>query len=268
MYTIGFIGTGSMGRALAKAASNTIPGEQILLANRTHSKAQQLAEEFGCNAGSNIDVAKECKFIMLAVKPQMMASMLESISGTLKERKDGFVLVTIAAGLCIDRIQQLAGGQYPVIRIMPNTPCAVGSGTVLCTRNASVTGADYNEFKQILGGAGTFIDLHESLIDAGSAISGCGPAYVFTFIEAMADAGVACGLTRADALKLASSTVLGSADLAIKSGAHPAQLRDKVCSPGGSTIEGVLSLENDGFRAAVANCVLAAFEKTKELGNN
>ena len=268
MYSIGFIGIGSIGTALAKAAAKSLPGEQILLSNRTPEKAKNLAAILGCKAGSNIDAANECKYILLSVKPQMMAGMLEEIAPVLKARKSGFVLVTPAAGLAISRIQQLAGGQYPVIRIMPNTPCAVGSGTVLCTRNSSVTGADYDEFKQILGGAGTFIDLHESLIDAGSAISGCGPAYVFTFIEAMADAGVACGLTRSDALKLASSTVLGSADLAIKSGAHPAQLRDKVCSPGGSTIEGVLSLENDGFRAAVANCVIAAFEKTKELGNN
>ena len=266
MSTIGFIGTGNMGSALARAASkNVLPGE-LLLSDRFPEKAEELAKAIGGRAADNAAVAGSARYVVLAVKPQMMAEMLSSVSSVLKNRKDGFVLVTIAAGLTVSRILEMAGGDYPVIRIMPNTPCAIGSGVVLCCRNGKVSDEDYDAFKTVMSAAGTLIDLKEDLIDAGSAISGCGPAYVYTFIEAMADAGVACGLTRADAVKLAAATVKGSAELAASSGKHTAQLRDEVCSPGGSTIAGVLSLENDGFRAAVANCVKAAYGKTKDLG--
>ena len=266
MNKIGFIGTGNMGSALASAAARGLPGEEIMLANRTAAKAEQLAQKLGCRSADDCSVAASAKYIVLAVKPQMMAAMLGDVAPVLKVRDDRFVLVTIAAGLTMSRIQEMVGDEYPIIRVMPNTPCAIGSGVILCCRNEKVSDKEYAEFKAIMAGAGTLIDLAENLIDAGSALSGCGPAFVYTFMEAMADAGVACGLTRADAQKLAAATVMGSADMAIHSGKHTAELRDNVCSPGGSTIAGVLSLENDGFRAAVANCVLAAFEKTKELG--
>ena len=267
-YTFGFIGTGNMGSALAQAASKTVDPQNIILSNRTPSKAEALASRLGCCSGSNSLAAAESRYLFLAVKPQMMADMLSGISGDLRQRTDSFVLVTIAAGLTIARIRELAGADYPVIRIMPNTPCAIGSGVILCSRSDNVSDGDYENFKQMMQGAGTLIDLSENLIDAGSAISGCGPAYVYVFLEALADAGVACGLTRADAKKLAAATVRGSAELAMVSDKHTAQLKDEVCSPGGSTIEGVLRLENGGFRGTVADCVKASFEKNKSLGKN
>lgn len=266
MYTMGFIGTGNMGSALALAASKKLPSEQLVLANRTPEKAKALAEKLGCATVDNAAVCADSRYIFLGVKPQMMPGLLSDLAPVLKARSDSFVLVTMAAGLTIERIQALAGGDYPVIRIMPNTPCAIGEGVILCCRSAKVSDEKYSAFKDALSDAGTLIDVGENLIDAGSAISGCGPAFVYTFIEALADAGVACGLSRADALKLAAATVKGSAEMVMQSNKHPAQLRDNVCSPGGSTIAGVLSLENDGFRAAVANCVKASFERTKELG--
>lgn len=266
MYQMGFIGAGNMGSALAQAAAKNLPAEQLVIANRTAAKAEALAGRLGCKAADNQTVAAESRFIFLGVKPQMMADLLTELAPVLRSRTERFILVTMAAGLTIARIQELAGVTCPVIRIMPNTPCAIGSGVILCCRNELTTDAEYQTFKDAMAAAGSLIDLREALIDAGSAISGCGPAYVYTFIEAMADAGVACGLTRADALSLAASTVSGAAAMVTESGRHPAQLRDQVCSPGGSTIAGVLSLENDGFRAAVSNCVLAAFDRTKELG--
>ena len=266
MYKIGFIGTGNMGGALAKAAARTISSESMVLSNRSRVKAEVLANQLGCSVSDNHSVAAESEYIVLAVKPQMMETMLSGIKEVLRQRTDCFVLVTIAAGLSMEKIQKLSGGDYPVIRIMPNTPCSIGSGVVLACRNSLVSDGEFSDFKTILGGAGTFVDLEEHLIDAGGSLSGCGPAFVYTFIEAMADAGVACGLTRSDSQKLAAATVLGSADMVMKSGKHPAELRDNVCSPGGSTIAGVLSLENDGFRAAVENCILASYEKNKDLG--
>lgn len=266
MYTMGFIGAGNMGSALAKAASKGMDPKQLVLADFFPEKAQALAAQLGCEAGNNELIASSCAYIMLAVKPQMMGDMLASIAPVLKARKEPFVLVTMAAGMAIAKIQVLAGGNYPVIRIMPNTPCGIGSGMVLCCKNELVSEQDYQQFKQIMAAAGTLLDIREGLIDAGCAISGCGPAFVYTFIEAMADAGVACGLSRADAKLLAAATVQGSAKMVMEAGEHPAQLRDNVCSPGGSTIAGVLQMENDGFRAAVANGVLAAYEKTVALG--
>ena len=266
LIEMGFIGVGNMGGALAQAAAKRLAGEELLLANRTAAKAEALAARLGCKSGDNEAVASSCRYVMLAVKPQKLREALAPLTAPLAARQDDFVLVTMAAGVSIARLRELAGGAYPVIRIMPNTPCAIGQGTVLCCRSDNVSDAAYARFKEIMGGAGTLLDLDESLIDAGSAVSGCGPAYVYTFIESMADAAVACGLTRADALSLAASTVAGAAQMVLESGRHPAQLRDSVCSPGGSTIAGVLSLERGGFRAAVADCVRAAFERTQELG--
>ena len=263
---MGFIGTGNMGSAIAQAAAKVLPSVDLLLVNRTRAKAERLAERLGCDVGDDEQAARESKYVLLGVKPQMMERVFQKIAPVLQERKDRFLLVTMAAGLTIERICQLAGGDYPVIRIMPNTPCAIGAGTVLCCKNEAVTEEEYTFFKAALQKCGTLVDLPEHLIDAGSAISGCSPAYVYTFIESMADAGVACGLTRQDALSLAAATVNGAARMVQESGEHPAQLRDRVCSPGGSTIAGVLSLENDGFRGAVANCIRAAYERTKELG--
>ena len=266
MYQMSFIGTGNMGSAIAQAAAKVLPSVDLLLVNRTRAKAERLAERLGCDVGDDEQAARESKYVLLGVKPQMMERVFQKIAPVLQERKDRFLLVTMAAGLTIERICQLAGGDYPVIRIMPNTPCAIGAGTVLCCKNEAVTEEEYTFFKAALQKCGTLVDLPEHLIDAGSAISGCSPAYVYTFIESMADAGVSCGLTRQDALSLAAATVNGAARMVQESGEHPAQLRDRVCSPGGSTIAGVLSLENDGFRGAVANCIRAAYERTKELG--
>ena len=258
----GFIGCGNMGGAIARAMSQGT--DDMLLSSLSGLTAMQLAAELNAESGTNTEVAEQCDYIFLGVKPHMIRGVITELKDILLSRRP--VLVSMAAGITVKTITDCLDADYPVVRIMPNTPCAIGCGVILCCRNSLVTDAEYQTFKDAMAAAGSLIDLRESLIDAGSAISGCGPAYVYTFIEAMADAGVACGLTRADALSLAASTVSGAAAMVTESGTHPARLRDQVCSPGGSTIAGVLSLENDGFRAAVSNCVLAAFDRTKELG--
>ncbi len=265
MEKIGFIGCGNMGGALARAACKSGEPARVMLANRTAAKAEALAKELGCSAASNLQIAQECQWIFLGVKPQMMADMLAGIAPALQQRKTGFVLVTMAAGLSCERIAAMAGGEYPVIRIMPNTPAAIGKGVVqICGRG--VTPAQIEACKAILAPAGLVDEIDEKLIDAASSVSGCGPAFAYLFIEALADGGVACGLPRAKALQYAAQMIAGSAELVLQSGQHPGQLKDAVCSPGGTTIQGVRTLEASGFRSAAMEAVLAAYEKTLKLG--
>jgi len=267
MATFGFIGCGNMGGALARAMRKNIDGSDIVLTHRSLEKAEKLAQELGCAvAPDNQRIAEKADYIFLGVKPQMMAEMLSGIRETLANRPTRFILVTMAAGLTIKRIRELAGGDYPVIRIMPNTPASIGCGMILYTANDLVTPEEKTRFVGSLSCAGKFDELPESLIDAGSAVSGCGPAFVYMFIEALADGGVAVGLPRAKAMEYAAQTVRGAAQMILESGQHPGLLKDAVCSPGGSTIMGVRALEMGGFRAASINAVIDACERTKELG--
>ncbi|MCI2056538.1 MAG: pyrroline-5-carboxylate reductase [Oscillibacter sp.] len=266
MATFGFIGTGNMGGALAKAACTVVSPDEVFLVNRTPEKAKALAQELGCSVAlDNGAIAQNADFIFLGVKPQMMAQLLEEIGPVLAKRESRFVLVTMAAGLAISEIQRMAGGDYPVIRIMPNTPAAIGEGMILYAIGSGVSAAEEKEFLADMAGAGRLSKLPENLIDAGSAVSGCGPAFADLFVEALADGGVACGLPRAKAQEFAAQMVLGSAKLILESGSHPGVLKDAVCSPGGTTIQGVRALEEAGFRGAVMDAVIAAYEKTLEL---
>lgn len=262
---LGLIGTGNMGGAMARAACCHVPGQQVLLNNRTMAKAEALAAELGCRTTDAQTIAAQAAYLFLGVKPQMMEDLLSSLSPTLAARQDRFVLVSMAAGLTISTIQKMAGGEYPVIRIMPNTPAAIGQGMILYTCGAAVTDAECQTFLDLMRGAGRFAALPETLIDAGTCVSGCGPAFADLFIEALADGGVACGLPRSTAMELAAQMLLGSAQLVIESAQHPGALKDAVCSPGGSTIQGVRTLEQRGFRAAVMDAVIAAYDKTKSF---
>lgn len=267
MDTIGFIGCGSMGGAIAEAVCRAAEPQQVLLANRTPEKAAALAARLGCRTGSNQNAAA-CSWIFLAVKPQVMPEALESVSGVLRRRAEAgerFVLVSMAAGLTMARVRTLAGGEYPIVRMMPNTPAAIGAGMIqYCC--AGVAKAEEDAFCALLAPAGRVDSLAEPLIDAACCVSGCGPAWAYQFIEALADGGVACGLPRAKALEYAAQTLAGSAQLVLESGRHPGALKDAVCSPGGSTIQGVRVLEERAFRGAVIDAVLAAYDKTKEMG--
>ena len=260
----GFIGCGNMGGAMAIAARKAVDGGQILLSNRSPEKARALAEKLGAEVVDNRAAAARSDFLFLGVKPQMMAGMLADIHETLAARERPCVLVTMAAGLTIDTIRRMARVDFPVVRIMPNTPAAIGKGVVLCCADG-VAAADVEAFKAAMAGAGMLDFIDEHLIDAGSAVSGCGPAFAAMLIEALADGGVACGLPRAKAQAYAAQMLMGTAALQLESGLHPGQLKDAVCSPGGSTIQGVRALEAGGFRAAAFEAVVAAYEKTLEM---
>lgn len=265
MNTFGFIGTGNMGGALARAAAKSVVPENIYLGDAFAEKAAALAKEMGCNAAPVSEIAKTCRFVFLGVKPQVMASMLAEIAPVLKSREQNFVLVSMAAGVCIGDIRKMAGGDYPVIRIMPNIPVSVGGGVILYDATENVADSDIAAFRACMSGAGLVDPLPEKLIDAGSALSGCGPAFVSLFIEALADGAVACGLTRQQAVSYACQTLIGTAQM-VQGGMHPGALKDAVCSPGGSTIAGVAALEQGGLRAAAIEAVAAAFKRTCELG--
>jgi len=149
---------------------------------------------------------------------------------------------------------------------MPNTPCAIGQGVILCAPNAHVTAEDTAEFRTLMAGAGLIDELPEKLIDAAGTLTGCGPAFAYLFAEALADGGVACGLPRAKAQTYAAAMLRGSAAMVLETGKHPGELKDAVCSPGGTTIEGVAALERNGFRSAAIEAVRASFGKTEKLG--
>ena len=186
LNTIGFLGCGNMGGAIARAVCKAADPQNVWLANRTAAKAEALAAELGCNTTINDEVAGRCDLIFLAVKPQMMEELLAPLRFTLAERPSRFVLCSMAAGLSIARIQEMAGSDCPVIRIMPNTPASVGAGMIqYCTSN--VTAEEEAEFLKLMAPAGRLDAVPEGLIDAASCVSGCGPAWVYQFIEALAD---------------------------------------------------------------------------------
>ena len=195
----------------------------------------------------------------------MMPGLLAEVGPILAARTDRFILATMAAGLSIEKIRALAGLECPVIRLMPNTPAGIGAGVIqYCGQG--VTQEELDDFAALLAPAGLVDPVPEGLIDAASAVSGCGPAFVYLFLEALADGGVACGLPRDKALAYAAQTMAGAARMVLDTGKHPGALKDAVCSPGGTTIQGVRTLEEHGFRAAAMDAVVAAYEKTLALG--
>ena len=261
----GFIGTGNMGSAIARAVRKSLPGHEILLSDKNEAKAQSLATEFGCRTADTKTVAREAQYVVLGVKPQVLPAALAELKEELAARRDRFVIVTMVAGVPIARYTELLGQEYPIIRIMPNTPVSVGEGVVVFAASDGVFMDEITEFCNCMRHAGTVDRTDEKLIDAVCALSGCGPAFVYMFADALAVAGVECGLTRAKAEEYALQTVIGSANLALQSDKHIEQLKDEVCSPAGATVAGVHSLENAGFKGAVMDAVKAAFEKTKGL---
>ena len=252
-----------MGGALATAVSKCKKAE-IYLADYSDEKAQALASRIGAGVSTNNEIARACKFIFMGVKPGVIRGVLADISDGLSANSDA-VIVTMAAGVDISTVDCAAGGGKRIIRIMPNTPVAVGSGMITyCTSNLSE--GDEENFLTIMENAGKLDKISEGVIDSASALSGCGPAFVYMFCEALADGAVLCGLPRDKALLYAAETIKGASEMILKTGKHPGQLKDEVCSPGGSTIEGVCALENGAFRSLAAEAVIAAYEKTKKLG--
>ncbi len=264
-YTFGFIGVGSMGSALARAACRW-KADRVVVTNRTLETAAALAEELDCDlAMNNETVAAEARYVFLGVKPHQMAGLLRELGPVLEQRQEPVVLVSMAAGITTEEIERMAGFAVPIIRIMPNTPVAVGEGLIPYSVRNTVP-EEVEEFCEKMVGAGQFDPIDEELMDPAAALAGCGPAFVCAFLEALADGAVSCGLPRKKALDYAARTLLGTAELLIETGKHPGELKDQVCSPGGSTIAGMRALEKGGLRSAAMEAVIAANEKNGKLG--
>lgn len=264
--TFGFIGCGNMGGALAKAVSQAGYSDDILLADINTEKVKSLSAEISAEPSDAVTVARECKFIFIGVKPQMIGDCFEEIRDEFESREVKPVIISMAAGVSVSRIKDLSGIDS-VIRIMPNMPVSVGSGVVLACADG-LTDEQQDVFEHAMCKAGILDWLDEKFFDVASAVSGCGPAFVYMFAQALADGAVMNGLPRDKALIYAAGTLEGAAKMILESGKHPEELKDNVCSPNGSTIMGVKALEDGKMRGVVMSAVQASYIRTKELGKS
>ncbi len=264
--TIGFLGAGKMATALAKGfiRAEIVAPAQVIASDVSEAASAAFAKETGAKTtGSNQDVVKSADVLILAVKPDHVAGALGEIHELITEKH---LLMSIAAGVTLAKLEAALGKTARVIRVMPNTPALVGASATGFALGKSATSADADTAKKLFGAVGVAFQVKESLLDAVTGLSGSGPAYVYLFIESLSDGGVASGLPRDVATKLAAQTVLGAARMVLETGNHPGALKDMVTSPGGTTIEGLHELEKGKLRGAVMSAVRAATEKSKKLG--
>jgi pyrroline-5-carboxylate reductase len=270
MCKIACIGGGNMGFALMKGASSVTGAENIFFTDADAGKAKAAADSLGANVlTSNGEAVKTGDYVFLAVKPHVMPTVLAEIAPVLKEKLASGnppVLVSIAAGWPVKKIQEIVGISLPLVRIMPNTPALIGKGMIALAAPPEVPEEKIAELEKILSGAGAVDRLEERYMDAVTGLSGSGPAFVYLFIEALSDGGVLAGLPRDKALRYAARTVLGAAAMAEETGKHPGELKDMVTSPGGTTIAGVAALEAGAFRSTAMRAVEAAWRRAVELG--
>jgi pyrroline-5-carboxylate reductase len=263
---IGFLGAGKMATALAKGfvSARLFDAKQVIASDSFEAAAAAFAKEVGAKTTAfNPDVVKFADVLILAVKPDQVGGVLSEIRGQFTEKN---LLISIAAGVTLAKLESGLGTGSRVIRVMPNTPALVGESATCFAPGKSATAADAELAKKLFSSVGIAFQVKESLLDAVTGLSGSGPAYVYQFIEALSDGGVAAGLPRDIATKLAAQTVLGSAKMVLETGQHPGTLKDQVTSPGGTTIEGLHELEKGKLRGTVMSAVRAATEKSKKLG--
>lgn len=264
---IGFIGAGHMGSAIIGGLIHKaiVDASQIYAVNQHQHKTQTVAKQFGINASANIaELTVVSDILVVAVKPKVI---VQALSEALPFIKKDTVIVSIAAGVTLANLEKVLGADKKIVRIMPNLPSLVGEGVSSITPNAKVTEKDLEDIKVIFNSLGKAEVVSEDLIHAVVGVSGSSPAYVFMFIEALADAAVQGGMPREQAYTFAAQAVLGSAKMVLETGTHPGVLKDMICSAGGTTIEAVCTLERKGFRAAVIDGARAAMIKSQEMSN-
>ena len=263
---VAFIGLGNMGASLAKAVAKEVAATDLLLVNRSPQKVEEFIGQYGGTASDLEEAFKEAEVIFLGVKPYQICPLLEECQTVLSQRSN-LLLVSMAAGLELDKMAGVVkNDRVGIIRIMPNTPVAIGQGVISLARSQAVTDQQVAQVNRLLAGAAALYEIEETLMDAATAVVGCGPAFVYQMIEAMADAGVGLGLTREQALQMAAQTFQGASQMVLETGEHPARLRDAVGSPGGSTIAGVNRLEQGGLRGDIIAGVEAAYKRNQEMG--
>ena len=259
---ISCIGTGAMGGAIIRSVCKKFDPKTITVTDKNTGMGQMFAADTGCKfVSNNVDVL-DADFIFLAVKPQFLDDVFLDIYKSISPKS---VIISMAAGVQLEKLQKKAPNAR-FVRMMPNVCAMIGEAMIAITYGNNISEKEASDVKMILSCAGKVEFVPEKLMDCVTAVSGSGPAFVFMFIEAMADAAVRCGMPRSQAYTYAAQTVYGSAGMVLDSNKHPAELKDMVCSPAGTTIEGVAELEECGFRSAIINAVTAAFEKSRDLG--
>ncbi len=262
---IGFIGSGNMAEAIMNGIieSNLALRKNIIVSARTEETLEKIGKKYNVKTTiDNIEVARAANILILAVKPNIYDLIIDEIR---KDIADDTIVIGIAAGINIEYIQNRLGRRLKVIKAMPNTPAMVGEGMTGISPSKEVKEEELTEIMEIFNSFGKTEIIEEGLMDAVTAVSGSSPAYVYMMIEAMADAAVLEGMSRRLAYKFASQAVLGAAKMVLETGIHPGMLKDNVCSPKGTTIEAVASLEENGFRTAIIEAMRICAEKSKEM---
>lgn len=262
---VGFIGCGNMGSSMVGGLikSGFLKPEDIIVSTKTETSAKRLKDEF--NIETTLDsklVTQKSDVLILAVKPFMYKKIIDEVKEVLTSDK---LIITIAAGITIQNMEEWLGEEYRIIRTMPNTPALVGQAMSAVCPNKNVTEEDLKYCCNIFESFGECAQLEEKDFHAFIALAGSSPAYVFMFIEAMADSAVQLGIPRAKAYKMAAQSVLGSAKMVLDTGKHPGELKDMVCSPAGTTIDAVVELEKLGFRSSVIEAMNKCAEKSKNM---
>lgn len=261
---IGFIGCGNMASGMIRGilASGKVPAEDLTASARSEATKARIKDDFGIACATNKETAAIADLLFLAVKPQVYETVITEIRD---EVKDSAVIISIAPGKSLAWLAQQFGRDLKIVRAMPNTPAMVGEGMSALTANELVTPDELSCVMDIFGSFGQALTIPEHLMDVVTAVSGSSPAYVYLFIEAMADGAVAGGMPREQAYRFAAQSVLGSAKMVLETGMHPGQLKDMVCSPGGTTIEAVRVLEEKGLRSSVIEAELACLRKSRGM---
>lgn len=264
MKKYGFIGAGNMGYAILKGLVNNGNKDDVIFTDVSKDRVQWINKNLDIESiSSNKDLVNSAKYIVLAIKPQYYASVLEEIKETIN---NSHILISIAPGITIEYLKKQLNNDIKIVRAMPNTPALIGEGMSAVSFSKDLFRDEEREdIIKFFSSFGVIEEIEEKLMNAVVPISGSSPAYVYMMIEAMADAGVLAGLPRKMAYKLAAQSVIGSAKMVLETGTHPGELKDAVCSPGGTTIEAVTLLEKSGFRSSIIEAMNACFEKTKKM---
>ena len=263
MKKIGFIGMGNMGSAILNGVLRNTQADEIIFHCNTKEKMEKISEKYNVKyTTNNAEVVKNAKYIILAIKPQIFNKVIAEIKDSISEDN---IIISLAPGITLDDMEQMCGTKR-IVRTMPNTPAMVGEGmTGVSLKTINIKETELNEIKSIFDSVGKMKIVNERIMDAVVCASGSSPAYVFMFIEALADSAVKCGMKRDDAYEFVAQTVLGSAKLMLETKQHPAVLKDSVCSPAGTTIAGVEQLEKNGFRKAIFAATDACYDKCTNI---
>lgn len=258
----GFIGTGNMGSAIIEGMIKKYRPFDIIVTDKNIDCAKAVSTKYGTMLAKNNTEIAGCEYLFLCVKPNVVFEVIDEIKESVCEKT---TVVSIVAGKSIKSLEEAFGKKVGIIRIMPNTPALVGEGMSGVCKNDNVLTENMNIIMDVFSGLGRAEEVGENLMDAVTGVSGSAPAYVFMLIEAMADAAVLAGITRDKAYTFAAQAVLGSAKMVLETNKHPGELKDMVCSPGGTTIEAVASLEENGFRSSIIEAITKCVEKSKRL---